>query len=64
MRAEIDSFLVWWSIDLVFVWVVEINLVFRCGPQIAWFNVSIEIDLDFVRVVEIDFISVRGVDPL
>ena len=37
VRAEIDLFLVWWSIDSVFVRVVVIDLVFGCGPQIACF---------------------------
>ena len=37
VRAEIDVFLEWISIDLIFVRVVEIDLVFRCGPQIASF---------------------------
>ena len=38
VRAEINLFWVWWSIDLVLAWMmVEIGSVFRCGPQIAWF---------------------------
>ena len=36
-RAEIDMVLVLWLIDLVFVWVVGIELAFGLGPQIAWF---------------------------
>ena len=48
-QAELNLFWVLWSIDLVFVWVVvvEIASVFGCGPQIAWFIGSIEIDLWF-----------------
>ena len=30
---------------------------FAWGPQFAWFSVSIEIDLVFVWVVDIDLIS-------
>ena len=63
VRADIHLFWVWWSIDLVFVRVVvvvEIDSVFGYGPQLAWFSVSIEIDLVFVWVVDIDFISVWG----
>ena len=37
VRAEIDLFVAWWSINLVFVWVAEIDLVFGCRPRIAWF---------------------------
>ena len=37
VQAEISLFLVWWSIDLVFVWEVEVDLVLGCRPQIAWF---------------------------
>ena len=36
LQAENDLFLVWLSIDLVLVWVVEMDLVFSCGPEIAW----------------------------
>ena len=43
---------------MVFVWVVEIDLVFVCGPKMTWFCVGIEIDLIFVWVVEIDLMSV------
>ena len=37
VRAENYLFLMWRSIDLVFVWVVEFDLVFVCGPKITWF---------------------------
>ena len=64
VRAEINVFWVWWSIDLVFAWVVvvEIGSIFRWGAQIACFSVSIEIDLVFVWVVDTDLISVWGVE--
>ena len=38
LRAENASFLVWGSMDLVFVWVVEIDLVFVCRQEITWFS--------------------------
>ena len=37
VSAENNLFLMWRSIDLIFVWVVEINLGFVCGPKITWF---------------------------
>ena len=37
VRAENYLFLTWTSIELVFVWVVEVVFVFVCGPKIAWF---------------------------
>ena len=38
MRPEMKLLQVWWSIDLVFVWVVvEMDSVSGCGPRIAWF---------------------------
>ena len=63
VRAENYLFLVWGSIDVIFVRVVEIDLVFVCWPKITWlqgFSVSIELDFVFVWVVEIDLISVGG----
>ena len=51
----------WRSIDPVFVWVVEIDLVFVCGPKMTWFCVEIETVLFFLRV-EIDLISVWGIE--
>ena len=61
MGAENDLFLVCHSIDLVFVSVVEIKVVFYAGRNSLGFSVSIEIDL-FVWVVEADLISVWGVE--
>ena len=49
--------LVWGSIDLFFLWVVEIGLILDAGRSLA-FSTSIEIDLAFVWVVEINLISV------
>ena len=42
---------------MVFVWVVEIDLVFVYGPKMTWFCMGIEIDLVFVWVDEIDLMS-------
>ena len=61
MGAENDLFLVCHSIDLVFVSVVEIKVVFYAGRNSLGFRESIEIDL-FVWVVEADLISVWGVE--
>ena len=47
---------------MVFVRVVEIDLVFVCGPKMTWFCVGIEIDLVIVWVVEIDLMSVWEID--
>ena len=47
---------------MVIVWVVEIDLVFVCGPKMTWFCVGIEIDLVIVWVVEIDLMSVWEID--
>ena len=57
VRAENDLFLVWGSIDLVSVGVVEITLVSYAGRKSRGFSLSTEIDLIFVWVVEIAFIS-------
>ena len=62
MRAEKDLLLVWGSIDLVFVRVVEIDLVFVCWPKTLGFNMSIELDFLFVWVVETDLISLWGIE--
>ena len=62
MRAENHLFLLWGSIDLLFVWVVETGVVFVCGPKITGFSVSIEIVLVFVKVGEIDWISVGKIE--
>ena len=56
VRAEINLYLVWGPIDLFFVWVVEIALVFVWGRKSLGCSV-IEIDLVFVWVFEIDLIS-------
>ena len=44
------------------MWVIEIDLVVGCGPEILGFSVSIEIDMVFVLVVEINLISVWGME--
>ena len=64
VQAEIDLFLGLWSIDLVFVWVVDIGLVCMRARKSLGFSVCIEIDLVFVWVVENGLISVWGIDPL
>ena len=56
VRAENDLFLVWGSTSLVFVLVVETNLVLYVGRKSLDFSVSIEIEFVFVWVVEIDLI--------
>ena len=38
MRVENDLFLVYGASDVIVVWVVEIDLVFVCGPEITWFK--------------------------
>ena len=52
----------WTSIDLVFVWVAEIDLVLYAGRKLRGFSVSIEIDFVFVWVAEIDLISMWGIE--
>ena len=54
VRAENDLFLVGGSIYLIFVRVVEIDLVWfsHAGRKSLGFSVSIELDFVFVRVVE------------
>ena len=37
VRAEVNMFFLWLLIDFVFVWEVQIDMVFGCGPQIAGF---------------------------
>ena len=61
MRAKNYLFLVWGSISLVFVRVVEISLVLYAGRKSLGFSVSIEPDFVFVWVVEIDLISLWGI---
>ena len=70
MQVENDLFSEWGSVDLVLLWVVEIDLVFVYVPKMTRFRVGIEIDLVFVWVIEIylmsvwkiktDLISVKG----
>ena len=47
---------------LVFVRVVQIDLVFVCWPKILGFGVSIELDFFFVWVVEVDLILLLGIE--
>ena len=61
MRIGYHLVLVWGSIDLFFLWVVEIGLILDAGRSLA-FSTSIEIDLVFVWVVEINLISVWGME--
>ena len=46
---------------MVFVLVVEIELVLYAGRKSLGFSVSIEIDFVYVWVVEIDLISMWGI---
>ena len=48
VRVEIELFSVWWSMDLVFVWVVEIDLILDASRKSLYFSVPIEIDLVLV----------------
>ena len=54
VRAEMDLFLVWWSIDFGFVLVVEIDLFLDVGCKSLSFSVSIEYYMVFVWLVVID----------
>ena len=58
--------MMWGSIDFVVVWVAEIYWVFVCGPIFFFFRVSIELHFNFVFVwaVEMDLISMWGVQPV
>ena len=56
VRAVNVLFIMWTLIDLVFVLVVETNLVLYVGRKSLDFSVSIEIEFVFVWVVEIDLI--------
>ena len=49
-------------IDLVFVWVVAIDLFFVCGPKTTWFSVSIELGFVSAWVVKIDLISMWEIE--
>ena len=57
MRAENDFFLMWISIDLGFVWGVEIDMVLYASQKSLGLSVSIGLDFVFVWVGEIDLIS-------
>ena len=48
VRVEIELFSVWWSMDLVFVWLVEIDLILDASRESLGFSVRIEIDLVLV----------------
>ena len=48
VRVEIELFSVWWSMDLVFVWLVEIDLILDASRKSLGFSVRIEIDLVLV----------------
>ena len=41
---------------------VKIDLVFVCGSKVTCFSVSMQIDLVFVMVVEINLIAVWGIE--
>ena len=43
------------------MWVVEVDLLLVCWPKIICFKMSMKIDLVYVYVVQIDFISVWGI---
>ena len=62
MRAANDLFLMWRSSDVVFVWVVKIDLVSYAGGKSLGFSASIELDFVFVWVVKIDLISMWGIE--
>ena len=57
MREENDLFLERGSIALVFVYMVEIDLVLYAGRKSLDYSVSIELGFAFVWVFETDLIS-------
>ena len=59
MRAENDLILMWNSIKLVRLWVVEI---FVCGPKSLSSSFIIELDSVFVWAVEIDLSSMWRIE--
>ena len=63
MQAENDLFSVWGSVDFIFVWVVNIDFFFFARRKSPGLNESIEIDSVFVRVVEVDLISMWEMEP-
>ena len=58
VQAENDLLLLWRSIGLVFVWVVEIELAFVWGRKSLSFSVSFVL----VWVIEIDLVSRWGIE--
>ena len=48
--------------DLVVLWVVEIDLFSNARRKSLVFCVSMQIDLHFMRVVQIELISVWGIE--
>ena len=56
-RGENDLFLVCGLLDLVFM-LVEIDMVLHAGRKSLGFSLSIDVDLFFLRVLEIELISV------
>ena len=58
VQAENDLLLLWRSIGLVFVWVVEIELAFVWGRKSLSFSVSFVL----VWVIEIDLVSIWGIE--
>ena len=57
MRDVNGSFMEWVSIELLFVCMVEIGLVFVCGQKLLHFDTNSELDFVVPWVVEIDSIS-------
>ena len=57
-EIEIDLILASGSSLTCFFAGVQIDFGFVCGPKITWFNLWIETDLVFVRVIEIDMVFV------
>ena len=57
MRDGNGLFMKWVSIELLFVCMVEICMVFVCGQKLLDFDANTELDFVFPCVVEIDSIS-------
>ena len=62
MRDENRLFFMWGSINFVFMRMVEINLVFVCWSKSIDLSVNMQLDFLFVCVVEINLISLWGVE--
>ena len=62
MRDENRLFFMWGSINFVFMRMVEINLVFVCWSKSIDLSVNMQLDFFFVCVVEINLISLWGVE--